>query len=161
MSDQNGVGRGGGGHGGGGGGHHGGGGFRGGGGGRFQRHSGGGFRRGGGWGDAPWPYDVVEELPSVGTCPWGEPVPMTANLAAVGQQAFEEGGTYPAFGYADGVLFRFSINGGALVAQPCAGPGVMGDPPPLPTSSGPQPMGMSIKSIDTPDYLKTDVRALY
>ena len=136
---------------------------------------------------------------------------MTADLAVAGQQALE-GGTYPAFGYVGDVLYRFSVGGGMLVAQPCAGLGVMGDPPPMPVSSGPQPtgaslldqaialpgealraasrefereiasmkasgilsdppplpavsgpqpMGMSIKSIDTPDYLKDSVKALY
>jgi len=135
---------------------------------------------------------------------------MTADLAAAGQLALEESGTYPAFGYAGEVLYRFTIHGGTLIARPCAGPGVMGDPPPMPVSPGPQPTGTpiaeavsavaalpgealralsrefereiasvkasgaisdpppgvqptgtSLKSIETPDYLKTSVRSLY
>jgi hypothetical protein len=215
MSQQVGINRGGGGgHGGGGGGH--GGGHGGGGGLRrsngFQRHE-------HGWGDREWGTNVYEPppLPVDDSC--GDPIPMTNALAMAGQEAFETGGTYPAFGYVNGTMIRFSVSGGHLVAQPCSA-GFVGDPPPLPASSGPaptgssmlddvksladrvfslpgealraasrefereiasvkasgavsdppalqgnpvglQPTGISLKSIDTPDYLRSSVAALY
>ncbi len=189
--------------GGGGGGGHGGGGGRG--------FGGGGFRRGGGWGGGRgwgWPWGGPYYAPTQ-SCAWGLPVALTADLSVVGQRALSQSGTYPAFGYANGVLYRFSISGGVLVAQPCNALGVVGDPMPLPEPTGAplldrakewadqvislpgqalraasrefereiasvkasgaisdpppgvQPMGQGIKSVETPDYLKTDVRSLY
>ena len=142
MSQQSGVDRGGGGHGGGGhggGGHgHGGGGGGHGGGGHGERHWGthhgeGGGRGGGEWSDADGPWGnaawELEEPPPmpIESCSWGESVSMTADLATVGRQAFEQSGTYPAHGYVNGMLYRFTIQNGMITAQPCVGLGVGDD----------------------------------
>ena len=114
------------GHGGGGGGHGGGGGYGGGGG-----HRGGGGYRGGArrgyWGGGWWGPDLryVAEPPLV--CVWGDPVPMTPDLIAAGENALKAHGTYPVHGYVGGALYLFEVQDGALVARPCAGPGILGD----------------------------------
>jgi hypothetical protein len=152
---------------------------------------------------------------------------MTDDLAATGQRALEQSGSYPALGRSSsGMLYQFTIQNGVLTARSCTRLGIGDDgdllpvlpsvfaralglpppeaahllellgyagthvgvrtfqiaqklpdtgvvdditmgalrnavnaaglsgPPPLPVSSGPQPTGQSIKSIETPGYLQ-------
>ena len=124
-----------------------------GGGGHGGGHSGGGGHRGGysggrGYGGAFRSDYIVEEPPPMPVESCSDPIPMTASLAAAGQQAFEQSGTYPAHGYMGDVLYAFTVQGGRLVARACSESGAIGDPPPLPTLvSKPQPTGTPIYEV--------------
>lgn len=117
-------------------GHHGGGHPHGGGGGHPHAGRGGGGRRGWWGGDwyGPWLYEPVTTTTTCTT--WGDPVEMSPAMESVGQvQLRNSGGRPAAVRGADGVLYLFANEGGALTMRPCAAVSSMLGDAPLPGSS--------------------------